>query len=292
MKKIKNELLKIIIAFLLVLTLFSHTTIIKADEANSVEGAQNALVSTGTMVMVDQFEGIKVDNEYYTINTGRYKKESPNQSNYYEDGEGNTFAIYTQPTNTIDANASSYYYEDIYSERMLEAASTSFMNTITSQTVEGQSFNGIDEKKIVDVKNNDGDSYPALFWKFSMKFSNTNYFFYVYEIIDKNVMYNMTFCATSYTFLENNNNVDSVLNSFKIKNYQSFDHKGEVSNFVSSFTQNEILSKVVVGLVIAIVIIMIIVVIDMKKVDKEEKELEKEELEKEEQNEAVQEKEE
>ena len=288
MKSIKtNKLRRIVVVAFIVFLLFSQLSILKAEEVKNTNDANvvtNEIVTIGTVVPNDKLEGIQVDNEYYSVNTGRFVNASQTQSNYYDDGEGNTFAIYIQPTTSIDSDASNYYYEDIYSERMLKVASKSFLETVTSQNSDGQFFNGIDDSKIIELTNSDGDSYPALFWKFSIKFNNANYFFYVYEIIDKNVMYNMTFCATSYNFLENNN-IDSVLNSFKIKNYQPFEHKSGGKNIISMFTQNDILSKVVIVLVVIIIVVIIVVVINMKKVDKEEKELEKEELEKELENE-------
>lgn len=286
MKRIKtNQFIKIImIALLLILIVLEPINVVNADDVNAINTSNNevnnTLVSTATVVPVDKTQGVQIDNEYYSINTGRFINASQTQTNYYDDGEGNTFAIYIQPTTSIDKDASSYYYEDIYSERMLDAASKSFLSTITNQNTDEQFFNGIDESKVIQITNNDGQSYPALFWKFSIKFSNTNYFFYVYEVMDKNVMYNMTFCATSYNFLENNN-IDSVVNSFKIKNYQPFEHKTGGTNLISSFTQNEVLSKAVIILAIVVVIALIVVIINMKKVDKEEKELEEQELEKE-----------
>ncbi len=85
-------------------------------------------------------------------------------------------------------------------------------------------------------------------------------------------MYNLTFSATSYNFLEGND-INSIISSFKIKNYQEFDHKPNNGNLVSSAIHSKSLSKVI-GICAAVVVLVIIsLIIKMKRVNKEELEM-------------------
>ena len=261
---------KLALVFLVFVMLFAQFSFVKADESVMLNSTLDS--SNTSLISGNGLGGVQIDNEYFSVNTGRFSNASQTQDNFYDDGEGNTFGIYVQPTSTIDPKASTYYYEDIFNDDMLDAAAKSFVDTIVSQQKEGQSFNGIDELKIDKITNSSGESYPVLFWKFSIKYGNTNYFFYVYEIIDKTMMYNMTFSATSYDFLEGNN-VKSVLNSFKIKNYQEFDHKSKASNLVSSAIHSNTIAKIVGTVVAAVVFVILTLIGKMKKNKKEEKEI-------------------
>ena len=266
----KNVCFKLALIFTVAVMLFASFSFVNAEETVLLDSTLDA--SQGAVFSGKENEGVTLDTDYFTINTGRFKNASQTQENFYDDGEGNTFGIYVQPTSTIDPKASTYYYEDIFNDTMLEAASKSFIDTIVGQQSAGQSFNGLDELKIDELKNGFGDSYPVLFWKFSIKYGNANYFFHVYEIIDKNMMYNMTFSATSYDLLEGND-VKTILNSFKIKDYKEFDHRSKASNIVNSAVRNTVVPKIV-GAVVAIVVFAALSLIPkMKKVNKEEKEI-------------------
>lgn len=289
MKKQKNNIsnfynIRVVFSILLLILILTQVTWVNADETIQGTNTSNAQVITdnqttsdnqathAVVVKKEDAQGIQVDNNYYSINTGRFINSNQNRDNYYDDGEGNTFAVYIQPTTDINKNSMNIYYEDVYSDSMLKAASQSIISEIINQQVEGQFFNGIDESRIIEVTNTNGDTYPALFWKYSVKFNNSNFFFYTYEIIDKNVMYNLTFSATSYNFLESSD-INSIVNSFKIKNYQEFEHKPNNGSFVSSVIHSKSLSKVI-GICVAVVVIIIIsLIIKMKRVNKEEIEM-------------------
>ena len=273
MKKQKNNTsnfyTRVVISAILLIILLTQATWVHADEAAQ---ETNTSATQAVVVKKEDAQGIQIDNNYYSVYTGRFINSNQNRDNYYDDAEGNTFAVYIQPTTDINKNSMNIYYEDVYSESMLKAASQSIINEIINQQVEGQFFNGIDESKIIEVTNTDGNTYPALFWKYSVKFNNSNYFFYTYEIIDKNIMYNLTFSATSYNFLESSD-INSIISSFKIKNYQEFEHKPNNGNLVSSAIHSKSLSKVI-GICAAVVVLVIIsLIIKMKRVNKEEIEM-------------------
>ena len=278
--------IRVCFSVILLIIMLTQVTWVNADETNTSNNQAKGVnqvatdnqataenqVTKAVVVKKEDAQGIQIDNNYYSVYTGRFINSNQNRDNYYDDGEGNTFAVYIQPTTDINKNSMNIYYEDVYSESMLKAASQSIINEIINQQVEGQFFNGIDESKIIEVTNTDGNTYPALFWKYSVKFNNSNYFFYTYEIIDKNIMYNLTFSATSYNFLESSD-INSIISSFKIKNYQEFEHKPNNGNLVSSAIHSKSLSKVI-GICAAVVVLVIIsLIIKMKRVNKEEIEM-------------------
>ena len=285
-KSRNNFNIRVCFSVILLIIMLTQVTLVYADETNTSNNQANGVnqvaadnqataenqVTKAVVVKKEDAQGIQIDNNYYSVYTGRFINSNQNRDNYYDDGEGNTFAVYIQPTTDINKNSMNIYYEDVYSESMLKAASQSIINEIINQQVEGQFFNGIDESRIIEVTNTDGNTYPALFWKYSVKFNNSNYFFYTYEIIDKNIMYNLTFSATSYNFLESSD-INSIISSFKIKNYQEFEHKPNNGNLVSSAIHSKSLSKVI-GICAAVVVLVIIsLIIKMKRVNKEEIEM-------------------